>query len=368
MNTSLYFYNPNALHRLGPTQDLEDITNFKTLYSFINPNVSVVDRTGNIKMPLRTATPDYLKIPSYDPNFSLTYEECCLLQARDILAKQQQLDVPIRLLYSGGIDSSTVLTSFINVLGVKEAEKRIQIYMSVESIEENPWMWDKILRRSNFKLLDSEKFAGDTGKDRILVGGEFNDQVWGADPIKSMIMFKGESIINQPWQESVMAEYYLRQGLTEKQATMWTRIFSEHARNAPCPVETYADWFWWINFSCKYASVYYRKLSFFRDHSNINDFYLQNYYYQFFNNDNFQRWSMCNSEIKFRGGWKNYKWQAREFVANLCGNEYNKKIKRGSLWRLIIFKPGAKAIDSDYNFIKDFDPGQWYNRDNSFKD
>lgn len=362
MNDSLCFYSANTLSQL----DLPDVKKYRSLFYFINSNISFIDRTGTIQIPFRTYTPDHLKIPSYDPNFSLTYEDCCLLQAQSILKKQEELDVPIRILYSGGIDSSVVLTSFINVLGLKEAEKRIEIYMSVEGMEENPWMWEKILRRSNFKLLDSEKFVADNGRDRILIGGECNDQVCGAEPWKSIIMLKGEDILSKPWTESGMIEYYLHQGVTEEEAIMWTEIFGNHARNAPCPVETYADWFWWINFSCKWASVYYRKLSFARDVSNINDSYLQNYYYQFFNNDNFQRWSMRNGEIKSQGGWKNYKWQAKQFVAKLCGEEFNKKIKKVSLWRLMVFNPGAKAIDNNYNFIKNLNPVEWYNPNNSF--
>jgi len=369
MSSALMYIN-NRFKNLTGSDGGEDIRRWNTLFTMINPGVTFMDRTGNLKMPIRTTITPEMRIPTYDPNFSMTYEECCQARVRELLAKQEQLDVPIRLMYSGGIDSSLVLTSFIKELGQAEAEKRLQVFLSMESIEENPWMWERILRRSNFTILNGESHAGDWGKDRIMIGGECNDQVLGSDTYRNLLHWGGPGFLSKPWTETILTEYHMWRGLTQTDAEMWTQLLSDHLRRAPCVVETVADWWWWINFSCKWNFVYYRILLYARDHSHINADYMDNYYYQFYSDDNFQRWSMVDRTHKVTDTWLSYKWHARKLVADLCGDEYNQKLKRGSLWRLLGFKPVAELLDDDFNYVMDVNAGNiddWYLPDNSFR-
>lgn len=359
---SAYFYNANKFKEGG-----DDVKLFSELFNIINFNVSFIDRTDTIKLPIRTAVAPQLVMPAYDPTFSLTYEECCQEQVRSILERQEQLDVPIRLLYSGGIDSSLILASFIKELGIANAEKRIQLVLSTDSIEENPWMWEKIIRRSNFEFLNGENHATDWGTDRILVGGEFNDQLLGSDIYRTMFQWKSGDILNQPWTESLITEYCVYKGLPIKQAEAWTDIFTKLLRAAPCPVETVADWWWWINFSCKWASVYFRILIYAINHRTINQQYLDTYYCQFYGSESFQKWSMVDRVHKHQGSFITYKWHARELVANfLGGDEYKSKVKRGSLWKLLGYKKGAEVIDNGYSYHLDSKPEDWYNPNNTF--
>jgi len=135
---------------------------------------------------------------------------------------------------------------------------------------------------------------------------------------------------------------------------------------APCPVETVADWWWWINFSCKWHSVYFRMLMFVHDTANINQQYLDDHYCQFYGDENFQRWSMVDRKHKIDGSLITYKWHARQLVADICGKEYLSKVKKGSLWRLLSFKKSADLLDNDYNYIFNAVPDDWYEPDNSF--
>ena len=362
LNTA-FFYNPNRFKQLP----YEDVRKWSTLFGLINFNVSFIDRTGFIKVPIKTATPSQLVMPDYDPSFSMTYEECCQAQVLNILKKQEELDIPIRLLYSGGIDSSLILVSFIEQLGLTETEKRIQLVMSTEGIEENPWLWEKIIRKSNFQILNSERHSGDWGTDRILVGGEFNDQILGSDIYRDLVRWKGDGILNALWTETLLTEWCLEKGLQTSDAEHWSNLFSQHIKNARCPIETTADWWWWINFSCKWASVYFRIISYARNTRTINFDYLENYYFQFYGTKEFQKWSMVNRDQKHQGTFLSYKFHARNLVADFLGDDkYKSKIKRGSLWNLLSYKRGAEIIDSDYNFEMSANLDSWYNRDNSF--
>lgn len=357
-------YNPNRFR----TYDNIDVQNWLSLFDMISFNVTFIDRTDNIKLPILTTLPNYLKLPVYDPNFSMTYEQCCQLAVQRLLDKQERLDVPIRLLYSGGIDSSLVLASFIKQLGQESAQNRIELVMSMESIEENPWMWNKIIRRSKFKILNGEAHSGDWDTSRILVGGEFNDQLFGSDIFKDLVRWRDDSILSQPWTESLMTEYHLHKGLPIKLAEMWTEIFSQHLRNAPCEIKTVADWWWWVNITCKWSSVYFRILTHARNYKIISQDYLETYYCQFYGLPEFQKWSMIDRHHKHQGTWLSYKWHARQLVSDFLGdNGFSQKLKRGSLWVLLSNKNGAEIIDQSYQYHWNITPSDWYNEDNSFR-
>lgn len=354
-------YNPNRFRNLNKT----DIDNWLSLYNIINYNVTFIDRTGNITLPIRTKTPTQLELPPYDSKFTMSYEECCQARVREIINKQNELDVPIKLLYSGGIDSSLILTSFIKELGQKEAEKRVHIVMNMDGIEENPWMWERILRRSDFKIINSEDHDGDWGFDRILVGGEFNDQLMGSDIYRDIVRWGGDSLLTSAWTQSSIIQYLIPK-VGPYHAEQWFYLMEKIVRRAPIPVITVADWWQWINFTCKWSSVYFRLISCARANTIIDEYYLKNYYFQFYGDYNFQQWSMHNKEDKIKGSWHTYKWKARQLVSDLCGQEYNQKMKRGSLWRLIGFKKSAEIIDDSYNFILSIKPEEWYEPNNSF--
>jgi hypothetical protein len=347
-----------------PGQDIQD---WLSLHKIINDNISIVDRSGVLKLPIRTQVAPHLIMPSYDPDFSMTYEECCQLSARELIARQERLDIPIRILYSGGIDSSLVLVSLIKELGLAAAEWRIELVMNMESIEENPWMWEKIIRTSKIRLVNGEQHSADWGKDRILVGGEFNDQLLGMDTYKDLVRWRGEGILIQPWTETIMTDYFLYKGLDRRLAEKWTHLWSVQLLAAPCAVETVADWWWWLNFSCKWTSVYFSSLSYVLNPANINQDYLKDYYCQFFGSDDFQRWSMKDTTHKHKGTILSYKWHSKKLIAEFLGSpEFLQKIKRGSFWNLIALKRGVDAIDNEYNYIWKISQSEWYSPTNSF--
>lgn len=361
MTKYAYRYNPSKFMHVKSN----DVQNWMSLYNIINYNVTFIDRTGTVQVPIRTSMPTCLELPKYNSNFNLGYEDCCQIKVRELVKSQDNLDVPIRLLYSGGIDSSTILVSFIKELGLAEAEKRVQLVMSVEGIEENPWMWERVLRRSNFQIINSEIHDSDWGKDRILVGGEFNDQLMGSDIYKDVVNWGGDKILDTPWTQQLIISYLLPK-VGPYHAEMWFYLMERIIKKSPRPVVTIAEWWQWINFTCKWSSVYFRLIACSRDNKNIDDEYLDRYYCQFFGDNNFQQWSMNNNTDKIKGTWHSYKWICKKLVADFCGQEYMYKVKRGSLWRLLSNKRHAEIIDNNYNFVTTVVPEEWYEPNNSF--
>lgn len=362
--SAVYSYNMNYFKDCV----LDGLDAYASLHDHVGYNTAFVDRTGQIKIPIRTAVPPQLELPSYDPNFRMTYEECCQNRVMDILALQERADVPVRVFYSGGIDSSMVLASLIKQLGMAEAEKRIEIVMTMEGIDENPWMWERILRRSNFRITNSENHTNEWNTKRILVGGEFNDQLMGSMTWRNIKHWKGEDFLDKPWTADIIMEYLLYKELSTTNAALWLKNILNLLTNAPCPIETVGDWWWWTNFTTKWSQVYFVILRTCGNDQLISQDYLENYYVQFFGDHNFQRWAMARKEPQHDGSWTSVKPIPRRLVAEFMGEpEYLNKIKKTSLWQILFSKRSVGVIDDQYNYHWDIDPMDWYEPNHTFK-
>lgn len=360
--TKIYNYNPNIFARV-PGSDWEK---WRSLYKIINYTVSFIDRTGTIRIPIRTDIPDSLKLPLYDPTFKLSYEECCYNRVMELVGIQDKIDCPIRILYSGGIDSSLVLTSFIEALGLDAAAKRVTVLLDYTSILENPKMWEKFIR-PHFKIENSDMYGVTLNSNSIIISGEGNDQLFGTDLYKDIIVWGGKGILYEYWNEGNIKDYLAYKNLTAQEIDMWYSLFLPLIKGAKCTVETVADWWWWINFTCKWSSVFYRMMVNTQNPSQINHNYVANYYQQFYCTPEFQQWSMNDRHNKHMGDYLTYKFYAKNLIVKFLGdNSYVNKVKAPSLSNIIKFKKSADIIDENYKFHYGANPTDWYNPENSF--
>jgi hypothetical protein len=263
----LLMYDTAYVEGLAKTANREDINDWLDLYykDFSSNYTSDNDRTGSIIVPFKTYVPEDCKIPKF-VNSNITYEEAATNRAQEIIALSEQTDKKINLLYSGGIDSSTVLTSFIKLLGVDEAAKRLTILMSYESIVENPWMWEKFIR-PNFAVANSKSFdltALDSTK--LYVNGELNDQLFGATaPFK--VGVKLSKKLGVPMDEMIVDEEFLHTtfellGLTPSANSKWTRALLKLMESCPVKDGSFMTLAWWYGFTCKWINVKYRVFMF----------------------------------------------------------------------------------------------------------
>jgi hypothetical protein len=356
-----YTYNPNIFRHCAGS----DWKRWRSLYKFVNYGVTILDRTGKIKTPIKTELFDQLGMPSYQEDFSLSYKQCCENRVLELVQKQDSLGVPITLMYSGGIDSSMILASFIHVLGVEKTADRVKICMSREGIYENPWAWEKYIR-PHFSVLSSEKYDSMLNRTSIVVAGEGNDQLLGTDIYKNIIQWGGSHYLNLPATVTTITDYLRFKNLTEEEIDLWYSLIQSTVDAAVCPIVTVGDWWWWLNFNCKWSNVYWRMLVY-ADPSTIDKDYLCNYYQQFFNTVDFQRWSMKDRTHKIVDSYVTYKYHARELIADMLNiPEYLFKTKKGSLYDLTRSKKSSDVIDADLQFHYGTAPMTWHNPDNSF--
>jgi hypothetical protein len=367
--SGLLVYNPIYFTGL---EHLDDFNTWRGMYCVTNAvTAPYIDRTSVVKFPIKTFIPESCLMPKFNPNFNMSYLDCALEEANVIYQDGQENELPICVFWSGGIDSSMVLTAFIMARGMDYARKNLKVVMTPESVIENPVMYYKFIL-PNLEIISGEHIDSMWDKDKIIVTGELNDQLIGSDVMRDFIAFKGTKETFTPWQESEIVRYYHQhKKMPEIHAEAWARVLSQCVRSSECPVNDYWDFYWYITFACKWMYVGHRLLVYADpstiSYQNYNDF--EKYHRSFYASKNFQHWSMNNPDKKHQGSWQTHKWYPRKIVSDFMNeSSYLNKNKNGSLWKLAISKFRANAIDKDLNMLENININDWYDPENSFKD
>lgn len=345
------------------------------IYNLIPLNAPMVDRCNYVKMPYDFKLYDKISactIPTDLSNFDLTYDQCSEKRVNYFVDLSKKIDKPITLLYSGGIDSTFVVMSFLKFLSPSEFKDRIRVAMSLDSIHENyNFYYDYI--RPNATILSSEPIEKHFDKTTILVSGEHNDQLFGSDLMTKVFKhFNDWDEIAKPYNRKFLVDTFFSKFLDHDSSNIWFDIMDSQIKDAaPCEIETNFDFFWWYNFNYKWQSVYFRMLMGAPPNlrSHINDDFFENYYFHFFSSHDFQKWSMLNHHLKIKNNdWSTYKYECKKLIY-----EFNKdqeylvnKFKMGSLFNLYLQKKMPMAFTSNYNFIDIDNIEEYYFPHNSF--
>jgi hypothetical protein len=366
MAIDLYHYSPLSLDKSSSY----DRKAWGSIYNLIGLNVSLVDRTGIIKMPYRTAVVPGMEIPL--PGTALSYKDCASNRVKELISLQDKTGLPLKLFYSGGIDSTCMLVSFITELGFNELRNRATVYISQESIDENPnFYYDHL--RGKINIASSETFNRSLNNKSIVVGGEFNDQLFGSDLIRG-ILLKGIDT-HKPYSPDDIIRIFEFNGdhsrMQHSTAKKWFELLKNSADTVlPGRVVSVWDFFWWYNFSCKWQNVYFRMLAFTsRDvRLTLSKDLLDISYQQFYATDDFQRWSIYAKDRSYSSAWNDYKREAKELIFDYNKDQdyLDRKLKCGSLFNLFRGREFARCVTSDFKFHESLSSEDFYDPTNSF--
>lgn len=345
----------------------DDVVNWYQIYKMIPTNICQIDRCNIIKSPYNFRN-DF-PVPTDLSNFNKTYKEICIDRAERLIAHSRAINKPIIILYSGGIDSTTVVTSFMIACG--NIRDNIFIALNTQSIRENSKFYYEHIR-GKFRTIPSEQTLDLLDGSCIMVGGEFNDQLFGSDICKKIIDLYGFDYINQRYTEKNVTDFFIHLGMTTQGAKVWFDLVDNQIKVTNlCEIKNVKDFFWWLNFSFKWQSVYYRIVSRSQkdDSSNITKEFLDTYYHQFFVTEDFQKWSMLNPDKKIGSTWTSYKLTAKQFIFDYNRDQdyFDNKAKAPSLHNIFRQRNVPDALDSNYRPIWVIDKNEFYLSDNSFK-
>lgn len=346
-----------------------DVVRWASIYDVIAQNSPLVDRCGIIQMPYNLKLYDAFKMPRDLNGFNMTYEECCNSRAQELVELSRKLDKKITLFYSGGIDSTLLVVTFMKLLSPEEFKSRIEIALSWNSINENPNFYYNYIRPIG-NIVPSEGFGNMFDGSTIIVAGEHNDQLFGSDIIgRAANRVSDFYELHKPYSRAHVVGY-LKLSMDEGYANFFFDLIDGHIKQAPCEISTNFHFWWWLNFSFKWQNVFFRML--FRTNkahrSTVNQLFVDNYFHHFYSTTNFQKWSMLNHHLKVMHTWESYKWEAKRVIYEFNGDEEYRdtKIKIGSLVEIFRQRNTPIALTTDYEFLEKINPAEYYVPNNSF--
>ncbi len=346
---------------------LPGIKEFRNVFYMLGDNVVLVDRTNTIQVPVRTKI--YSPLPEYQ-KFTTSYEDICDIRAKELLEKSDAQNLPIYIFYSGGIDSTLVLVSFLKN-STTEQLKRITLLMSHDSISENPNFYENYIR-GKLNLKSAAYFPYLLNKQAMFVGGEYNDQIFGSALFKDFIDTFSEKTLLSKYQRDLMTKMFLKKWHSPKVVSWYMDLFESVYKKAECPTYSNADFLWWLNFTFKWQSVYFRMLTYAADHivQHIDNSFIKNNFFHFFGTDEFQLWSMNNPDKKIKNTWESYKFEAKEVIYKFNKDNHYRlyKTKHGSLAWVIMHQIQKNFISDKMQMYSELNADVWYQPNNSFID
>ena len=317
-----------------------------------------IDRSGTLKTQgLKTIGP---AIPDAT-GFNKTLEDCMLEKAQRIWDTGRNLKV----YWSGGIDSTGALVALIRTAKNDDLDRLIVCMdnkstdlskgKSFSSLTEYQLFFDKFIDgKLNVELMnlfeDYKEDFYDNGTDTttILIGGvnrhiaksvednylcitgELGDQMFGSD-----------AFANDPDLINMTSKEFLKRPIYKKHLSDIEKL------NKACPIDTnkLTDMLWWWNFSTKWCEIRFRAFDC------IGDNYHWDNIVNFYDTEDFQKWSISNPDKKIKKTPASYKWTLKDFIYDYTKDaDYrDNKLKIGSLVTSI---GSIAAIDDKYNIIK----------------
>ena len=340
---------------------------FSSFFQIFSQNITAVDRSGVITTPLNVKVPEYLKLIEYK-KFDKDFTSICDDRAKYLLELAESKNKKIAVMYSGGVDSTLVLCSLLKNATEKQL-KLVIVLLSDESIMENENFYrDFIIKK--FNCMSSYRFPYILGNDDyIFTSGENADQLFGSqvnshftqnNPVESL--FKN---INEV-EERILD--FFRDRLREENkryAEPILDLFYKSVAAAPIELNNVYKFFWWINFTTKWQNVYVRMFPY---STNIKGIKPEQNYNTFFNNEEFQLWSMNNVDKFASDVDRCGKIVPKQYILDVNGDRsYLNKPKIGSLAHIVKRKEVVYTVSDSMEISNDYPTRDLYNYDNDFE-
>ena len=263
------------------TNKYKDIEIFRNIHGAVSESW-LVDRTEHVQLPFTSKLLDENKIPKIDEKFNLDLKQICVDRALELASQ----DDHIYIMWSGGIDSTLIMVSFL-MAGVNC--EQIIVVCNQESIKENPEFYKKFIL-DNFKIMSSEllmqqmKIGAVNG---LIISGEQGDLIFGQDFGSVMFYRYGKDYLKSPVSRNAIVKFFIDSDMTESAANCWFDIFMGSTQLSPRPIDTVYDFSWWAGFNwrwqwalekVKMRSIHDQKIT------------------TFFSSDKFQQWSITHQQ------------------------------------------------------------------------
>lgn len=340
-------------------------------------------RDGKWSLPWKQKVPPKFEMPKYQSNFRKEFSEITDQRALYIKHLINRYGYNFAVMYSGGIDSTLVMTALLKNLNKNEL-KHISVCTSAHSIIENPRFFLSYIK-DKFKILDSTKLKYDDLIEKNLkpITADEGDCIFGTlfgidfyrnyEYLKSKISPKAKvnlpnfilsADVHYSRYKDVIIEYLSLENRPGFGRRYYEKI-ETNINSSNVPLHSLHDFFWWLIFNLKYVNCGIRGAVFYNDRLHCKDV-IYDHVINWFNTEDYQLWSMVNNNNgkKIQETIASYKIESKKYIFDFDSNEwyYNHKIKLESLGHIIAFqglnnipidrRPNARfGLDQDFNVL-----------------
>jgi hypothetical protein len=319
----LLYATPHLLRKIeNPSFDLEI---FRNIHNKLDLIPLLIDRSKTIKFPFTCYFDEEYKIPTYeDTNYS--FLEAGMKSAIKIADENKK----IYILWSGGIDSTFVLCSF---LAANVHKRMITVVCNHDSIIEYPWFWNNFIK-NKLNYISTERFF-QLGRwnhiDGLIFEANPIDGLFGG-VLSNMLIKKGRiEQLYHDFDDDAIISIFQQFNLSINESKFINEIIKKTKSNSPRPIKNVYDVFWWFAYNFLWCGTCLK--------GNLR-FHRKTKYRGFFNEIPLQQWVFKN--VKPLTGIYSYKKDyLLSSILEYTGDTeyYNTKGKYQSLTKFMLTSP-----------------------------
>ena len=264
---------------------------------------------------------------NFPANFTSTFEELINRRAVELW----DIGKPIRLWWSGGIDSTGAL---VGLLKTRRLDTSLTVYLSTNSVQENPLFYDLLVNKKvNLQWHSHDNYIYDNIElwdgQSINVNGNGGDELFLAIS-STMSMEEFFKIKDSDWINIIKDSDMLN-------------VVEKYIDISPYKPKTCWELLWWLARSIDDLSTRHHSPRFLKDPST---YHLE---YAFFYTDYFEQWSLSNPYAGHNGDYRTYKWPLKKYIYDYDKNEeyLNTKQKESSF--PLVYKKQSRYLGSSRN-------------------
>nr|VFK79695.1 MAG: hypothetical protein BECKSD772D_GA0070982_106013 [Candidatus Kentron sp. SD] len=257
----------------------------------------------------------------------------------------------IRVLWSGGIDSTVALISLMKASEKLETSNYLQVMLTMDSVNEYPDFYKNYIIGKYKTIPCSSPISEFLELDCVNVTGEHGDQLFGSHLLKEEVE-TGSAYLKY---KDVLPLKLMQFFSSSKKVDRLMKYIEPQIDASPIRINTLFDCIWWLNFSLKWQQVTLR-LPVFRMRD-VEETY--NSIYHFFRDSRFQAWSLANSSLRKEVfAWKDYKSVAKEYIYSFANDSMYRsgKVKEPSLKKVMVKRNVRKNHFYRISMKEDFIP------------
>lgn len=298
--TDFYYVNPLAMlhtstHRKELISNLDNTLKLDLLYGihFLGPAYPRFHREDYFYKVSRS--PIYHFLPDLQNIRKLNFFDITDLRAMELESLSEKFK-NVYLFWSGGIDSTVILSAILKNWKQQSLEKLIVVLNSF-SIEENQSMYEKHIHNKLSTVSTDKFFSGEINfsHDNLYVDGN------AADTLSATIMFyefdkRFPNYYSKPWKQhvNVLIKFFSEYEDLNYGQYMYKKVVKSLIKNN-FEVETIFDFLWWMGFNWihdrnLHCILWQYTPCFFADPSISVQRFLEENMFQWFNSNDYQDW------------------------------------------------------------------------------